>query len=75
MNISMTGERPGETTDIDEEDMLPEYEKNEVFLGIETNKRNPNGFMFRIEDGDEVLSVRLTVDKVKFMIKHIVDDL
>ena len=75
MNLSITGDRPGETTDIDEEAILPEYEKDEVFLGIKTNKKNPNGFMFRIEDGDEVLSVRLTVEKVKFMIKHIVDEL
>jgi len=75
MNISITGERPGETTDIDEEAILPEYEKDEVFLEVKTNKRNPNGFMFSIEDGDKVLSVRLTVDKVKFMMKHIIDEL
>jgi len=75
VDIEIPGERAGEARDIDEEVILPESEKNEIHLAVRTNKRNPNGFTFSIEDGDEVLSIRLSVENTKFLLRHIIDDL
>ena len=77
MNINIIGDRPGETQNIDEEDIRPDYEKKEISLGITTNKKNPSGFFFVIEDEREgkSIEIRLTVDKVKFMMRHIIDEL
>lgn len=42
-------------------------------LHIARNKINPSGFF--IEDGEDLHSIRITVDCMKFIMKHIIDDL
>lgn len=85
MDIQIAGNRPGESgrdideedilRDIDEENILRELKRDDPLLAVSRNKRNPNGFMFTIEDEDEVLHVRLTVEKTKFLLRHIIDAL
>lgn len=47
----------------------------EVFLNVYRNRINPKGYIFTVEDGEETLSVRLTTENVKILIKHIIDTL
>ena len=76
MDIKIPGNRPGESgMDIDEEDILPDSEKDESLLSVTRNKINPNGFIFSIEDGEKDLSIRLSVDRTKFLLRHIIDAL
>ena len=76
MDIQIPGNRPGEVgLSIDEEAIILDDEKDEPLLTVSRNKINPSGFIISIEDGDEDLSIRLSVGKIKFMLRHIIDDL
>ena len=42
-------------------------------LHIERNRYNPDGYVFTIEDGDEIQSIRIDKDTVKRILKEVID--
>jgi hypothetical protein len=72
MNISVPGERLGVAPDMDMEE---DYMIDNPILRIEHNNIHPSGFIVSIEDGEEILNVRIDVRGMKRIIKHVIDDL
>lgn len=73
MNIAIPGERLGITPDIDDAD--EDFMFDNPILRIEYNNRHPTGFVVSIEDGEEILNVRIDTHGMKRILKHVIDDL
>lgn len=76
MDVQMNGEpiegltaEESYRTEIDGEDPA------QSFLNVYRNRINPKGYIFTVEEGEETLSVRLTTENVKILMKHIIDTL
>ncbi len=74
MDVQINGEpvegRSTEDLDMIEAGMEPLVQS---FLNVYRNKRNPQGYLFTVEEGEETHSVRITTENMKNLMKHIID--
>ena len=73
MNVIVPGERLGPQPSIDE--MEEDFEITNPILRVERNNRNPTGFIFTIEDGEDIFHVRITFESMKLILKSVIDEL
>lgn len=73
MNITIQGKRLGITPDIG--DLDEDIIINNPIFTIEHNNINPTGFIISIEDGEEILNIRIDNHRMKTILKHVIDDL
>jgi len=73
MDVVVPGERLGPQPSIDE--MEEDFEITNPTLRVERNNRNPIGFIFTIEDGEDTFHVRITSESMKLILKSVIDEL